>query len=307
MPVAIQTLTSTTDLIHYSWHNYTDIAAVALLVYDFFLTVDREAKYFWPPRKGWITFLFFINRYMVFLALTIDAYAQVSTNVTYSFCKFAIGVWLLVTDILQLMVTDIILWVRVCALYGNTKKIRILLFSLLTLCTITSIFVLGVVGARSRGTDHPTSDLQHCAVQSQYHFLWAFWIPVLCYESVMFSLVAYRTYIYLQNRRTYVSQILDVLLRDSLIYFATILVLFVLNSVLFSLPDPSTAGLVTCPTLVLLSIMGNRMLLNLREEDAKSLVGPAASQQGPGESLHFAHTQDSAGDQQNDDFTYERT
>lgn len=65
------------------------------------------------------------------------------------------------------------------------------------------------------------------------------------------------------------------------------------------------AGLATCPTLVLLSIMGNRMLLNLREEDSKSLAGSATSQLGPGEGLRFATSQRHTEDHQDNDSHYE--
>ncbi|KIK54925.1 hypothetical protein GYMLUDRAFT_889919 [Collybiopsis luxurians FD-317 M1] len=58
-----------------------------------------------------------------------------------------------------------------------------------------------------------------------------------------------------------------------LLYLAVIFVAFISNAYLFSNPDPSLSGMLDPLTLVFLSILGNRMLLNLRAENKRAAEG----------------------------------
>ncbi|KAJ3848981.1 hypothetical protein EV368DRAFT_86011 [Lentinula lateritia] len=114
---------------------------------------------------------------------------------------------------------------------------------------------------------------KQCTVYTQYHNLWLFWVPLLVYETTTFILV-FRLFIqYRRNRKEWTSNLLELLLNDMLLYLAIIFVAFIGNAILFANPDPTLSGILDPPTVVLLSILGNHMLLNLRAESKRAAQG----------------------------------
>jgi len=65
------------------------------------------------------------------------------------------------------------------------------------------------------------------------------------------------------------TRLIYVLYRDAVIYFGAIFLIFVATCILFSNSDPGITGDMDGPTLTLMSILGNRVLFNLRAEDAR--------------------------------------
>ncbi|CAL1715324.1 unnamed protein product [Somion occarium] len=264
-----------TLLSHTRLHGYMHTAATVLIWYDYFLTLSDEIQYFWGRRLTWATSLFFINRYVVLLTQTFNLYPKVASHVTFQVSKIAIGFILTGSGVLQQFIVDMILCVRLYAIYNKSKRVLFFLLTLLFACTISSIAVIAVVALRTRGTTTPAPGLSQCTIETPYKVLWLFWIPILVYESTGFSMVLYKAYQYLKERRLlrgtsfHTDSLIAVLYRDSLLYFAGIFALYVTTCVIFSNPDPSISGIMDGPTLVLDAIMGSRVLFNLRSEDRK--------------------------------------
>lgn len=53
--------------------------------------------------------------------------------------------------IFQLILTDCIVWLCICALYQNSKNIRWPLLGLMVLCVLCGAVVVAVVGSDSKG------------------------------------------------------------------------------------------------------------------------------------------------------------
>lgn len=88
----------------------------------------------------------------------------------------------------QLLATDTIIYVRICAMYSN-KRLHRTLISLLFAATLGSAAIAGAVGSRTKGiqrrstipictriaTETPYVGARQCTVTTPYGFLWAFW------------------------------------------------------------------------------------------------------------------------------------
>ncbi|KZV88798.1 hypothetical protein EXIGLDRAFT_838983 [Exidia glandulosa HHB12029] len=241
--------------LHWTWHAYCEVAASTILLYDWTITLDREIDMFWGKRRSWTSILFFINRYMTFVGQSFNTY-----------CKVAISYWLIGFGMAQLLATDTIIYVRICAMYSN-KRLHKTLISLLVAATLGSAAIAGAVGSRTKATETPYVGARQCTVTTPYGFLWAFWLPILAYEGLAFYLIAAKALQFIREDQSgWKSSLIQVLLRDSLLYFALIFVLSIANAVLFGGKDPSLAGILEPITAVLLSLMGSRMLLNMQEE-----------------------------------------
>ncbi|KAF9078028.1 hypothetical protein BDP27DRAFT_1207742, partial [Rhodocollybia butyracea] len=105
-------------------------------------------------------------------------------------------------------------------------------------------------------------------------------IPILVYETTILVLVFKLSIQYQRNRKEWSSNLLELLLKHMFFYFAFIFTLYISNAVLFANPDVrSIQGILTPIIVVLLSVLGNRMILNLREENKWANAG-ILSQEG---------------------------
>ncbi|KAE9391074.1 hypothetical protein BT96DRAFT_925523 [Gymnopus androsaceus JB14] len=260
-------------LLHMQWGGYVQFAASTLVFWSYFITFENELELIWRRPKNGVTVLFLVNRYLAMIAQIVTTYTQVSPNVTYEFCKFAIAYWQIGTSILQLVISNGIVWLCVCALYQNNKKVRWPLLGLMAVCVLAGTAVVGVVGSHSKGASELIPGIQRCTVYTQIHNLWLFWIPILVYETTTLTLVLHLFIRYLRNRKQGASHLLELLLKDMLLYLVVIFVAFVSDAVLFANPDPTLSGILDPPTVVLLSILGNRMLFNLRAENKRAAAG----------------------------------
>ncbi|EJD50417.1 hypothetical protein AURDEDRAFT_160320 [Auricularia subglabra TFB-10046 SS5] len=274
--------------LHWMQHACIEVAGTALMIWDYLLTLHLEIELYWGSGISWNSALFYLNRYMVLVAQSLTTYAHISTNVNYTeitwskltplSCKFAIGVWLLGFGMAQVILTQIIIFVRVCALYHGRKVLHRLLLAFLIGANIIATVVVALVAKRSRGTADPYPGRKRCTVTTRYDFLWVYWIPILAYEATVCYLVGRKAYEYMKDWRKYgpqwTSGLIYIFMRDLIAYYILIFMLIVSNAVLFGNEDPSLAGIIQPLTTVLLSLMGSRWLLNLREESLRERAVP---------------------------------
>jgi len=265
---------------HIQSNQYTEVAATTLVWYDYFLTLNDEIQFFWGRRLTWTAFLFFANRYLILITQTFNTYPQVSSHVGYILCKVSVGFILTGSGVVQELLVDTILCIRIYAMYGRSKLVLYSLGTLLGVCTLASLSVVAAIGIHTKGTATPAQGIHHCTIVTPFKFLWAYWVPILVYESTGFLMVFYKAFQHIrhsnwQDTVTEISQsttssLMTVLYRDSLIYFAVIFGLYVATCVLFASQDPSVNGMMDGPTISIIAILGNRVLFNLRASDARS-------------------------------------
>lgn len=262
-----------TLVFHIRVNGYVEMVASTLVWYDYLLTLRYERQYFWGRRLNWMNMLFYWNRYLPIVAQLFILYGKVSHHVNYPFCFIDFGIILPGSGLNQIIVVDIILLVRLYAMYGRSKRVLYFLIGLYTVCTCAAVGDLIPIGIKAKGTANPAPGLTACVVTSEGKHFWSFWIAFIFYETVAFCMVIYKAYTdltYTWTSRATSQRLLRVLYRDSLIYFAAIFALYIANSVSFSIQDTSINDIADGPTRVLIAIIGNRILFNLREEDARS-------------------------------------
>ena len=73
-----------------------------------------------------------------------------------------------------------------------------------------------------------------CAVTIPSEHFWAYWIPITALEFVLFSLAVFKA-VEIARKELGTPRILEVLLRDSVMYFGGILAIIIANLVLYRL------------------------------------------------------------------------
>ncbi|KZT38633.1 hypothetical protein SISSUDRAFT_1061783 [Sistotremastrum suecicum HHB10207 ss-3] len=109
-----------------------------------------------------------------------------------------------------------------------------------------------------------------CGESDRLQFIWAYWIPILIFETTVFFLVAHKALkqwgikiLRSERHETIGAKLVAVLFYDSFIYFASVFVLFTTLTFLFRYTSYSVFNTVLGPFFALISILANHMVLNL--------------------------------------------
>ncbi|KAF8138050.1 hypothetical protein K438DRAFT_1996496 [Mycena galopus ATCC 62051] len=233
---------------------YCCFAGIAWMVYDILINLHREVKHFWFGKWFFPRVLYFLNRYfslarVVFYVFgTASIYVQTWTG--------AFEVWFL----------QIILIYRVNSLY-RTKKILI---------AIIFLFLCSVAGVTTIITKSVGASQAAACMVGPHHVrlgaIWAFWVPILAFESVLFVLALFQLVrnigMFRKNALLFQSNshLIELILRDSIWYFLVVCLVDITSLVLWQSPHvPAGTEWTTGFTSPLFSIIGTRLLLNLRE------------------------------------------
>ncbi|KAK0497759.1 hypothetical protein EDD18DRAFT_118436 [Armillaria luteobubalina] len=257
-------------------------ACASCIVYDHIITLGEECNHIWPARMTLARVLFFVNRYVVegmllFASIGEDAYyvhqlqnligpkiAAGFGNLSTSFCSCTFYLrWLSVNLTVQNAVVQGILVLRVWALYQGSKPvIALAFFFYFSGCaTLVGLTVTDYL-AKSVDVERVVA-LPGCYADSLPSIIAGYWITPLVIESYLFIMVALRTFVYWKAGES-TPAILNLMARDSMIYFAIIFALLLGNLLMFLLGPPFLSSLLLNPLSAASCILGSRMLLNLR-------------------------------------------
>jgi len=176
------------------------------------------------------------------------------------------------------VVTEAITCCRVYAMYGG-KKLVIVSFLGLLFCSCTISLVLWLV-AYSPGNSvvsaHLVPGFKMCAAVPSKNIVYAATIPHLIFDGLACAMLVYRVYAYRETLTK--NPLLSVIQRDTTIYFFTNFALYITNLLLLHSGSSPLGPLFIGVTVSLESVLGNRMLLNLRAVDADAHRSPQTSE-----------------------------
>jgi len=243
------------------------MAAITLLGYDHLVTLDREIAYVWSARKNSIAFyLYVFNRFFSLTYLIFDSVPLTKSGVVSS--KICV-IYLMCNDIVTLIQTlliQVILQLRVYALYERSKTILMLL---LTFCALEIAAMASLVGVTIGHLEHipVVSTPTGCFYRGLLNASALFWVPGLVFEPLLCVLVIYKAWSReKQGRRI---PLMVTVARDSLIYFAVIFIVLLASTIIWA-RNPTYINMIMPWSAALPSILGSRLLLNMREKVHRS-------------------------------------
>ncbi|KZT38220.1 hypothetical protein SISSUDRAFT_772587 [Sistotremastrum suecicum HHB10207 ss-3] len=134
-----------------------------------------------------------------------------------------------------------VLTYRIYAIYERDRRVLMFL-SFLLLCTSTAATATVIKQAKvSYGTNQPVPGIYLCDVTSRLNFLWAYWIPILIFETVVFGFMAYKALSKWKKLKilrhdqnpTVGAKLIGILFYDSFTYYICVLVLFTMMTFVF--------------------------------------------------------------------------
>ncbi|KAJ7863985.1 hypothetical protein B0H14DRAFT_2440828 [Mycena olivaceomarginata] len=270
-----------TALTQAQWERNCQFSAAVIVAFEYVLQFPKEVDLFWKRRWTIAKGLFLWSRYYS-LAYNIGNAAvfmqsRASENVCLKFFLWQNG-----GSIIQPTTTQLILCLRLYAMYARSKKVLVFLVFLL-LCQIAGLLVLLYIPQPGLvGTNNPVYGLFICADGDPPHKHWIAYAPMINIlgESVLLSLAMYKAY---EQRRSG-GRILPQLTRESLFFFTAILGIHVGNLTCWMVNNLTTDELFTGFAMGIPAVLANRLLISVREHADFGMTVDSA----PSRPLQFA-------------------
>ncbi|KAI9065135.1 hypothetical protein FKP32DRAFT_1568491, partial [Trametes sanguinea] len=244
---------------------------VAILYYDYLLTLFDEIDYFWKSANvSLVSVLFVIIRYVGLLApipVAIEYLADLP-EIVRDLCR-RLETYHQAYAIASQAIVAILLVIRTYALYERNKRILALLivthvgggiFCLISIVTNMSPVKTSIPMPFSfRGCNLGLTDKQgiHLALA---------WGAMLWFDTTIFVLTLLRA---LRMRRHLPGGLLEIMFRDGTVYYGIMVAANVSNTITFLVGHPHSGspmkGLDTTLTNVLSTTLTSRLILNLRD------------------------------------------
>ncbi|KAH8085939.1 hypothetical protein BXZ70DRAFT_553460 [Cristinia sonorae] len=191
---------------------------------------------------------------------------QPSLNVSTIWFKY----FQVMTATMEVLIAGLIMIMRLWAVYSRNKPLLAGLMVLWACCGASSIAVLAAQSRDAIGTNSPTTGVYFCIVTSKLSFLWAYWIPFIVFETVVFALAALKTWSYYRVSRRQLSvyrqlSLLEIMFHDSTAYFLILLAVCITNAAIYRFGKPGMYNITQGPTTVIISITMSRMIFHLRQ------------------------------------------
>ncbi|KAJ7246943.1 hypothetical protein C8J57DRAFT_1359687 [Mycena rebaudengoi] len=254
-------------------NNCATVAFVAILVYDWLLTLGPEVEYIWNQKMSFGKILYLINRYLVLVDLIIllNSYtnpiihgsrAQVS-SCSILFCTpwFHIDSWL---GFISIVAVDTMMSLRTWAMWHRSKKILIFLVILQVLCNLAEGGATLWASLTLFSIPSP-NNIQPCLQGfARPDVLYALWMGVIVWDLAIMILTLIRAGSTMRLQET-TNAIITCVVKDGVQYFILIFLIAIGNIIVLNVaPGPPLAIMLLTLQRVTNSVIGSRMMLNLR-------------------------------------------
>ncbi|KAG2369109.1 hypothetical protein BDR07DRAFT_1477424 [Suillus spraguei] len=248
---------------------YTNVAASAILIYDYFIILHSEVQWTWGRRWGIIRIAFTISRYVPFAA----AIETWGTRDCIPFNDAVNGI-----HFLGIIAAEGLLIFRVYAFSGNKKAYLIILLSFGLAILVTSV----ILSAAPIDLNIPGSVTPPCAFVGAlilssalpYGLLMFLEIGEATVDSKFLAPVLVCTTAILRYRQYLGSHsaLVKSIYRDGLLYMFCIMMISTVNMIVIVVLPLSYSEILYTPQIVAHSVLASRILFNLQESMEKPLL-----------------------------------
>ncbi|KAG1727480.1 uncharacterized protein EDB91DRAFT_1315997 [Suillus paluster] len=232
---------------------YTNVAASAILIYDYFITLHSEVRWTWGRKWGIIRTAFTISRYVPFAGALMTSYSAVKTWGTQNCAPFNDAVDGI--HFLGIFASEGLLIARVYAFSGNKKAYLIVLLSFGLAILVTAVILSAApINLNIPGVAPP------CVLERARSKALAYGL-LMFFEIVLMSTTAFLRY------RHYLgsgSKLMRAVYRDGLLYMFCIMMISTVNVIVIAVLPLSYSEMLNTPQIVAHSVLASRILFNLQ-------------------------------------------
>ncbi|KAG1764506.1 hypothetical protein EV702DRAFT_1283286 [Suillus placidus] len=233
---------------------YTNVAASAVLIYDYLVTLHSEAQWSWGRKWGIIRIVFTISRYVPFAGALMTSYSAVKTWGTQNCAPFNDAVNGI--HFLGIIASEGLLISRVYAFSGNKRAYLIILLSFgLAIMVVCVILSAAPINFNIPGPVAPPCVLEGARSSALPYGLLMF------FEIVLMSTTAFLRYRHYLGSQ---SALIRSIYRDGLLYMFCITMISIVNVIVIVVLPLSYSEMLNTPQIVAHSVLASRILFNLQ-------------------------------------------
>lgn len=242
--------------------NYTTLAALALLVFEYVITFEQEVRLFWASPWSLMKGVYLWNRYFSLLVVGFNAALLLQQIDSDSVCELYLKPQGAFATIIAATV-DCILILRVWLLYHKSRK----MLAFLVFLFIAEVTTMTAIAVFSVPTEyiHFGAALTGCYSTTIPRFFRVYVVPALGVSCIMFTLTLYRCIVTLGPFKSSAMPMIRLFLRDGISWFLAVLVMLTTDILIWSRGRPTLAELPINLSCSLYSIIGSRVLMNIRD------------------------------------------
>ncbi|KAJ7044800.1 hypothetical protein C8F04DRAFT_1250055 [Mycena alexandri] len=272
--------------------NYVLYAISALLVYELIVTFDEEVERVWSLRWRLPKLIFMFNRYITRGLLILQYIVGGYPGTSERFCEIY-AYWQVIPPRLAILAAQAIMIIRLWAIYNNSRKMLCTLIVLYVLEVAAVVLCMAVATVNTQGASQPRP--LGCGLEPLSPMLREYasgtWIAPVCFELVTLLMTLVKVFPPLPSHFLGKANImkglsittrernptLNMLARDSIIYFAFIFTFTLANAVIYETSFSSYyRSILLGPTSAISCIAVSRMIINIRSLPAPNLgEGPS--------------------------------
>jgi len=238
---------------------YSSLASLTFLLYDHVLTFGAEVELVWNHPWSFGKALFIFNRYFSLWKLLADVIVYLNPSLTNQFCKGFLW-WVTLSAFVANLSAEVILQARIYAVYECSRKI---LVAMVILCMVEAVSVLTINGLGiPEGQTLRPSGSTGCYDLGIRDFYFLLWVLGLMFQTILFFLMLYKTWMAYKDE--WRSPLLNLIARDSVLYFLPIFTLFLVNCLICVLA-PDMSEVTWGWSVAMACTLGSHLLLNMRE------------------------------------------
>lgn len=238
------------------------IAFLTLVVWDFALTSLDRVQLFWGARWSISKTLYVINRYTTLFTMSAVLLLLAVPSPSTTFCN--VVPWIeLAGNIILLILIGVAMISRVCAMWNFNKWV---LTSVCFLC-VSHIIIYSVIVSYTyaRGAWVPAGlPFTGCLIVLGFEKLWIVFIPNLVFETVIISLIVYKSWS-IAAQTGIRTPLYTNLLEDGIVYYLAVMASQVLSLVCLLVPSVLTIPIIrSYPAFAVTGIACNRLFTRLQ-------------------------------------------
>ncbi|KAF9000847.1 hypothetical protein BDQ17DRAFT_1542986, partial [Cyathus striatus] len=241
---------------------YFHVASLALWVFEHLITMNMEVTYIWgSPRWSVVKVLYVYVRYSTYVDALLNIMVQCLPSLSSNSCKslYYATIGFLTTGII---VTEIILTLRVWAVWKKTKTMTIIL-TVYFIGAVVPGLVIAALLAKSLAFDlQDVIQIRGCLLTNGRIAMEAtIWGLILAYDTVMMLLLLPPAYNAFRSGGR--STLANVVIRDGIIYYIYLFIATLVNMVLVLNLTPDYFALLATFARVIYSALSCRIILNI--------------------------------------------
>nr|GAT58497.1 predicted protein [Mycena chlorophos] len=258
--------------------NYVFYATSTLLVYELLVTFDEEVDRVWSLRWRLPKVLFILNRYVVRALLILQFIVGDMPGTSAGFCAIY-GSWQIIPTRLAILVAQALMVIRLWAIYNNSKCMFHFLLGIYMLEVAAVVTCATLASIDTQGASQPSP--LGCGLEERSSMLKNYasgtWIAPVCFELIILLLTLvkivplpswisrlFNGYTFVNDRPSR-NATLDILARDSLIYFTFIFTFTFTNLMLYEYSFSAFyRSILLGPTSAISCIAVSQMIINIR-------------------------------------------